>query len=167
MRNFRSLICAALAVLAFLFCACAGKGGEVVNGDASAEWFRAEFIEANQVGGNLAQGEGAAELPAERAFLLTSQEEYDAVFAPGAGITVDFETEDLILFTFEAVYRREITVKDRKTVDGTSELTLEMRDPNRKLFGMTVGDACTPYQRFVIIRTEKSGADAVRVTLKK
>lgn len=100
----------------------------------------------------------------ERIFVIASSEEYNAVFSENAKINVDFSKEMLIVYTFTAHYTREIRIKGISVKDNECTLNLKMIKPFTFFWGM--GDACRPYQRYVVVKMNKVDVEKVNVTLK-
>ncbi len=134
---------------------------EILNGQA-ADLINQEFLDANRTRGaydnNDETAEGDGFLPSSRAFLVRTQEEYDKIFKPDAAVPVNFERELLVVCTYTSIYVRKVTIEDIEKDRHVLELTLEERHPRG---GIAVGDACRPYQRYVIIKLDRTDVTAV------
>lgn len=102
--------------------------------------------------------------PKERIFVITSSEEYDAIFSENANINVDFSKEMLIVYTFTAQYTREIRINGISIKDNECTLSLKMIKPFT--FFWLIGDHAMPYQRYVVVKMNKVDVKKVNVTLK-
>ena len=107
--------------------------------------------------------ENGEDVPLDRTFVINTKEEFESIFMTSPfDSEVDFEKETVIVYTFTAVYHREIRVKSFKVNDNGATLCLEWVKP-ASVVGS--GDASVPYQRCVAVRTAKLASDNVTVVM--
>ena len=107
--------------------------------------------------------ENGEDVPLERTFVINTKEEFNSTFMTSPfDSEIDFEKETVVVYTFTAVYHREIKVKSFKVNDNGATLCLEWVKPSG---GVGVGDASVPYQRWVAVRTAKLASDNVTVVM--
>ncbi len=157
-----------LMVITGIFHGCAELplDAQILNGNAS-EMIDKTFYDQNYTYGAYYNDydDGKTKLddvsyPKERAFLITNQQEYDRVFASDADLNVDFSSEMLAVYTFTAEYVREIRI-DEVAVDGQKlYIDLSMIKPRQG-----VGDAVMPYQRYVVIKLDKTNVTEVEINI--
>ena len=97
-------------------------------------------------------------LPKNRTILIDDQEEFDAAFE-NCPFDVDLEKEMIVVYTFSFIYSRPTLIKKVSFSDGALSIKLENK---RAKWG--VKDACTPYQRYVIVKLDKLDVTEVKVT---
>ncbi len=157
-----------LMILIGIFYGCAQfpLNTQVLNGNAS-EMIDKTFYDQNYTYGAYYNDyeDGKTKLddasyPKERTFLITNQQEYDRVFASDTDLNVDFSSEMLAVYTFTAEYVREIRI-DEVAVDGQRLcIDLSMIKPRQG-----AGDAVMPYQRYVVIKLDKTDVTEVEINI--
>ncbi len=164
----KSLLTVALAVvILFLLCACGVSYHAAVYSDQADEIIREDFKTANRTGGVYIEGEDTVtgeEYPRTRAFIVDTQEAYDEIFHKNVQIPVDFETEMLVVCTFTSNYVRPVRIDRVKQNGDTLSVTLKEKRPT-SIF-LTVGAACAPYQRYVVLKMDRRSVTDVSLTVK-
>ncbi len=136
------------------FSACGGYDMEVY--DFSDKNVTESFAENNKLA---KWGEAATdELPKSHTVIINSREELEKSLS--TELEVDFETESVVIFTYMATNVRDIKVDKVREKDGTLTVVLETKKP-----APGVGDACMPYQRYVVIKLAKINAPKVEVLI--
>ncbi len=100
--------------------------------------------------------------PDSRYFVIRSQDDFDNVFAPGVAVDADPEGDILLVYTFTSVYVRPIKLKHLYADGGRIFVELSME---RSVFEAGVADACSPFQRYVIIRMLKTDISEFEITV--
>ena len=161
-----TLIAILLIVGTLTGCSKVGYNATVLNGNAS-EWINEEYYGRSHTRGAHYDGENDPEdeaNPTSRFRVIRSREDQDAVFTSEAPIEVDYSREMLVVYTFTSAYVREIKIKKAKIASDELQLVLEMKKPFSLGF---VADACTPFQRYVVVKLDKQEISNVEVTLEK
>ena len=154
----------ALILLAAVLAAVSGcsriEANAAILNDNASEWIAPGFYESHYTRGAYYGDEcfDDPSLPETRIFLVRDREGYDEIFTPEAGIDVDFSREMLLVCTFTAHYVRPVGIVKLSAGGDLISAELKMKDP-RGLFQRGVGDACRPYQRYVILKLDKSEAE--------
>ena len=139
-----------LLILLQLLTGCASYHAKLF--DSAAEWIDEDFVQSNIVVLVDSDNEG---YPHDRTFIVKTQEEYDRIFNKDISeLTIDFESQMLVIYTFVDIYKRDIRLKTLSVEENTLEIEYQME---KKYF---VGDACKPYQRWFVVRLDKLDVDA-------
>ncbi len=149
-----------LLLLLQMLVGCTGRPYHAELYDLAAEWIQEDFAAEHPVRcwGN---SEEADPHPKTRVFLVKDREQYEAIFREDAdGVRVDFNSQMLVVYTFSTVYHRENKLTDLTLQDGVLTVTYRMETPN-KLFGVGVGDASQPYQRWFVVKLDRLEVDTV------
>ena len=165
-RVAASIIAITLLICLFSGCQKNPNNAVILDGNASGS-IDSLFYDANYTRG--AYYDGGAFLadesyPASRSFVIRTNEEYENVFSREAVFDVDFSREMLVIYTFTAHYVRPVVISDFSVESDCLRIELSMQK-KRGLFSQS-GDACMPFQRYVIIRTGVSEVSSVEVSVK-
>ena len=99
----------------------------------------------------------SASLPETKTVVIHSPAALDAAFSD-CPFDLNFDSEMLVVYTLKMTTRRQTVVKKTDFSDGVFTIHLE----NKKA-KWGAADTCTPYQRYVVIKTDKVDATDVRV----
>ena len=163
-RKLTALVLTVLSVL-LLFAGCAKVGlhATVLDDNASA-LIRPDFYDSHYT----FSAHGAYcdptkdPNPSFRFFFVTSREEQDRILSGDFSVSVDYDREMLLVYTFTAAYVRPIELKELRADSGTLTVILSME---QKRFP-PVADACQPFQRYVILKMDKADVSDAVVTVK-
>ena len=115
--------------------------------DTAAEWINEDFANNNIV---RRYGNPEDEYPKTLTFIVDTQEEYHQTFHESANeLSVDFNTQMLVVYTFSAINHRNNTIKNLNLEEDVLTITYEME---KKYF---IGDTCQPYQRWFVVKIDK------------
>ncbi|MBR6409800.1 MAG: hypothetical protein IKS35_00230 [Clostridia bacterium] len=164
----RKLAALALSVLSVLLlfagCAKVGLHATVLDDNASA-LIRPDFYDSHYTfrahGADGVDPENDPN-PSFRFFFVTSREEQDRILSGDFSVSVDYDREMLLVYTFTAAYVRPIELKELRADSGTLTVILSME---QKRFP-PVADACQPFQRYVILKMDKADVSDAVVTVK-
>lgn len=119
--------------------------------DSATDWIKEDFINDNLVG----YSENSS-YPTERVFVVKNQEEYEEIFLESIDdFDVDFDTQMLVVYTFETIYHRNINLVSLEVNEDVLSITYKMEKKSG------VGDASQPYQRWFVVRLDKLDVDSV------
>ena len=145
-------VCVLGAVLVILgLTSCANKYGAVIY-DNAREWIKEEFAENNRVW-EYYEGEEqfTGSYPSSRSFLVKDEQRFKEIFVEEPqGLEVNFENEMLAVYTFRAIYIRNMKIDSVKVESDTVGVYLEYAKAK-----VGVGDAVAPYQRWVVVKMDK------------
>ena len=165
----KKIIAAILALLlafggSLSLASCSGAGKCKIEDDVYKD-LNVKFALRNRTQGALYGDlwENGEDVPLDRTFVINTKEEYDSTFMTTPfDSEIDFDKETVIVYTFTAVYHRDIKVKSFEVNDNGATLCIEWVEPSG---GAPVGDASVPYQRCVAVRTAKLASDNVTVVM--
>ncbi len=152
MKKIASVILFLAMVLLIPGCSKIENNATVLN-DNAGKLFLQDFLDANHTRGAY-YGDTSLDdpqYPESRYFLIQNQEEHEKVFPEEAGLSVDYTGKMLLVYTFTAIYIRPISISNLSIESGGLTVELKMKEPRPG-----VGDACQPYQRYVIIQLDKA-----------
>lgn len=156
-------------LMLFTFCACGASHNATVVHDQATEWINEAFLTEHYTGGiYLDEMDTVTDrdfYPDSRTFIVDSQEDYDEIFRSDAAIEVDFETEMLLVCTFTSHYVRPVVITALRRQGSTLSVILKEKRASSGL-ALTVGAACAPYQRYVVLRLDKLTVTHVDLTVK-
>ena len=151
-------IYALLLILLLLISCTAAYGAEIV--DNAHHYVIESFGEQYTV---REWGSADTETPTSHAFLITNEEAYNALFDSfPEGMTMDFSTEMLAVYTYSAIDSHEIRLDGIRVKDGVLHIDLREVHPFRLV---SVGDATAPYQRVIAIKMDQLEVTGVTVDL--
>lgn len=116
----------------------------------ATEIVKAEFINDNPISDTI-----NGTYPTRRTFIIDNQEKYNQMFDESAQISIDFDTQMIVAYTFYSIYRRENMLVEVAVDNKTLFITYEME----KREG--VGDACSPYQQWLAVKLDKLEVETV------
>lgn len=166
----RKIIAATLVLLLLLqlLTACAGaRYGATLYGDAG-EWINEAFAKENRV--KRAQYPSEKDpykvttysAPSSRLYVVKTREEYERIFQKDiAELSVDFEQQMIVVYTFTDYNRRENVLINAKLEEGTLRITYEDIPPHIE---GDFGDSCNPYQRWFVVTLDRLDVDANSVS---
>lgn len=96
--------------------------------------------------------------PESRTFIIENLEEHNTIFNNDIDIedlNVDFNKQMLIVYTFRATDHRNLKLISVNFQDKILKITFET------IFKSGTGDTSTPYQRWIVIKLDKVGMEAV------
>ena len=146
--------------------------------DSDFKTFRESFIRDSLIDGPwVAKMEGVdrCKLPGTRTILVDSQAEYDAAFVtPPRGREydveyvfcvpdADFDREIIVIYTEPSFDDDWSVVKKSSVEDGVLKIELEKEKP-KKIRGASQEDDYQPFQRYVIIRLDRTEFDKIEVS---
>ena len=124
--------------------------------DAKLFDFASALVKEKFANANLVGCSENGSYPAERIFIVKNQDEYNEIFVEGSNdFDVNFDTQMLIVYTFETIYHRKnslISIEEKEDV-------LKITYRQEKKLG--VGDASRPYQRWFVVRIDKLDVNSV------
>jgi len=124
--------------------------------DAAGEWINEDFQKEN-----ILRFHGGSAYPKNRVFIVNTQADYDQIFVPDAeGLSVDFDTQMLIVYTFTDENRRNKQIVGMNLNDGVLKITYKKEKPIKEYF-VPVGDTCNPYQQWFVVKMDKLAVDSV------
>jgi hypothetical protein len=154
-------------IMCFSSCSRIEKSAVILNDNAS-EIINRVFYESNYVRGAYYGTDLVFEdeaYPQNRYFIVRNEEELNKIFTSNTGINVDFSSEMLVIYTFRADYVRPIELEKLHVDNDRIYIELNM-EQKRRIFEMPRGDACTPFQRYVVIGMSRSDVSEVEVNVK-
>ena len=146
--------------------------------DSDFKTFRESFIRDSLIDGPwVAKMEGVdrCKLPGTRTILVDSQAEYDAAFVtPPRGREydveyvfcvpdADFDREIIVIYTEPSFDDDWSVVKKSSVEDGVLKIELDKEKP-KKIRGASQEDDYQPFQRYVIIRLDRTEFDKIEVS---
>lgn len=146
--------------------------------DSDFKTFRESFIRDSLIDGPwVAKMEGVdrCKLPGTRTILVDSQAEYDAAFVtPPRGREydveyvfcvpdADFDREIIVIYTEPSLDGDWSVVKKSSVEDGVLKIELDKEKP-KKIRGASQEDDYQPFQRYVIIRLDRTEFDKIEVS---
>ena len=124
--------------------------------DAAGAWIKEDFQKENIV-----HLEGGSTYPKNRVFIVNTQVDYDQIFIPDAAeLSVDFDTQMLIVYTFTDTNRRNKQIVGMNLNDSVLKITYQKEKPIKEYF-VPVGDTCNPYQQWFVVKMDKLPVDSV------
>ena len=161
--------CLLAVALVGLFSGCSRvENNAVILNDNATDIINRDFYESNYVRGAYYETDLIFEdesYPQYRYFIVRNREDFDKIFTSGSGVDVDFSVEMLVIYTFRSIYVRPIELRELSVDTDRIFINLNM-EQKRAFFEMSRGDACTPFQRYVVIRMGKSDVSDVEVSVK-
>ena len=148
-----------LLIVLSVFPACGKTGYNAKIYNMSEESFSSSFLEENKVKGayykNPDYAEGSDEKyyydetsPACRTFIVNNSGDYSLIFT-GNELTVNFDKEMLLIYIFADVNPCRNYLLNKVVVDGeTAKIYFGLEKGDKK-------DATAPYQRVLIVKTDK------------
>lgn len=183
MKKLLILVAAMLMCLcAFAGCTDGGKGQGTADTDKTSddnivkynavlydnaeEWIDEDFRSNNRISGVYYQdGNYVTATEKERTFFVNSAEEYATIFAENnTELKVDFEKDMLIVYTFSIEYRLPVEISDINLADKTLSVNYKIKFPATD---ENVGNACQPYQRWAVLKMDKSDIDSAEFKYKR
>ncbi len=163
------ILCAVLtAMLLLTFSACGASYNAVVLNDQATELIDAQFYTEHYTSGIYLDGldsvTDSEAYPRSRTFIVDSQEAYAAIFKADAAMAVNFETEMLLVCTYTSNYVRPVVIRSIRQTGSTLAVTLKEKRESQGLT-LTVGAACAPYQRYVILKLDKLSVTHIDLTV--
>ena len=165
-RNKAVVLCAIIALLiacGVIVCVLSqtDKSARILNDDA-ADLVNRDFYDNNRVSGAYYDGAASddSEYPSARTFLICSAEEYEEIFSQATVLAIDFQNSAVAVYTFADIYKREVRIK----MISTSEDSITIVLAHKKAPSGT-GDACTPYQRYVVIELSGNGYTDISISV--
>jgi hypothetical protein len=167
----RKIIAATLVLLLLLqlLTACAGaRYGATLYSDAG-EWINEAFAKENRVKRAQYPSEKDpykvttySDAPSSRLYVVKTREEYERIFQKNiAELSVDFEQQMIVVYTFTDYNRRENVLINAKLEEGTLRITYEDIPPHAE---GDFGDSCSPYQRWFVVTLDRLDVDANSVS---
>lgn len=148
----KSLYCLMVILVSLLiFFGCNQNMFNAVLYDDAINWIRDDFINNNRTGGSY-YGDNLEfvtddSLPDQHSFVVSSDEEADKIFNDNFDLTVDYNSEMIIVYTFTTIYHRQCELTDIEQSKNVLNISYKM-----KKVGSNSGDASMPYQRWFIIK---------------
>ncbi len=172
MKTVTRMLSVALTVCLLLTLASCGVGhNAAVYNDRADEWINDSFAAANLTSGIYIEGADTVTdsetYPRSRTFIVDTQERCDEIFKPNTQLSVNLETEMLVVCTYTSTYVRPVELT-RLRVEGDT-LSVTLREKQKSFFSafaaLPVGAACQPYQRYVILKLDRLDVTNVELTV--
>ncbi len=164
-RNKVVALCISVALLiagAVLICVFSqtDKSARILNDDAADSVSR-DFYDNNRVSGAYYDGTASvdSEYPSSRTFLIGSAEEYEEIFSQATDQAIDFQSSAIVVYTFADICKREVRIKKISTSEDSITIVL-----THKKAPSGVGDACIPYQRYVVIELSENNYTEISIS---
>jgi len=139
------------------------ESAQILN-DNAADSVNQAFYDSHYVSGVYYDGalsvSDDSEYPAARTFLVRSEEEYKEIFPSAPDPAVDFQSRTIVVYSFADIYKRPLVIK--KTLASESAIQIVL---SHKKAPSGVGDACAPYQRYVVIELNGTEFDDIKIVL--
>ena len=159
-RCFLLTLCAVLPLLLSLLLVSCEPPANTAIADRADKHVTADFTTLYPVRG---WGSDDTETPTSQTLLITDEETLNTLFTSlPEGITVDFEHEMLVVYTYSAIYVRDLRIREIVEINDTLTVTLRQKRP-----ATSSGDACQPYQRVVMIKLDKTEVGTVTVKIEE
>lgn len=131
--------------------------------DDAEKWINAEFVAKNLIGNvyypNGDEGEYIKtddSYPKNRTFVIRDTEQLKEISVSNAEeLKVDFNKQMLIVYTYGALNRRKLELSDIKKNGDILQIFFKSETKTG------VGDTCMPYQRWVVVKLNKSDFNLV------
>ena len=137
------------------------KSAKIIN-DNAAESVSQAFYDSHYVSGVYYDGvlSDDSEYPASRTFLISSEEEYEEIFSSAADPAIDFQSRMIVVYSFADIYKRPLVIKKISASENSITIVL-----SHKKAPSGVGDACLPYQRYVVIELSGNNYSDISISV--
>jgi len=139
------------------------KVAKIIN-DNAADAVNRDFYDSHYVSGvyydSALSVSDDSEYPASRTFLISSEEEYEEIFSSAADPAIDFQSRMIVVYSFADIYKRPLVIKKISASENSITIVL-----SHKKAPAGVGDACLPYQRYVVIELSGNNYSDISISV--
>ena len=142
-------------------CSKVNNNTRIINDDAT-DFINDDYYAKNLIRGAYYDYNYAYEdpdCPDSRTVLISNFEQFNSVFSSNATFDIDFQSEMLVVYSYTAMNTRNLSIHKSSNIDGILKIELTTE---KNISGK---DTCIPYQRYVIIKINKTSFNEVEVTI--